>query len=512
LKLENRALLSKNESLNEATWSHEIERDELESQLNKITETQEKVRKELSARIEKAYLQLEDINDLRDENQELKDKIGRLKEALDSSVAKNTVLSVKMEEVEATMPFIQNLEVEAELLRKEVKSSSSERDMLRVQCAVKEDENLRLRQALKEAKACALENEKLQKEMAYLREDNLRLTDQLEAKENHLLPMSPQHVLTVFEPNEILCEQDSNQGRVKNKDETQWPAKGFVSSPESDITGEEQKDKKPPVKEKELSTKDFRGSCSSNYDEVRAHASKMLNWAEKQLITNKSSKSVASSIVSSMGTDFLPTTKNGVHTTSDLMKQASMLPPEHIECPSPQIVISNIKQVGSQTKCCFQGTSFSDNREHVEFYLPKLGMGCSCGKCPQGDYTSENEDPMALENILRPWQVDFLKSQTLSTAVEFVHAFNQRGGILAKAMRKWRKEQKMISIKTKSCGIALHIWSRTCKAVARSVRKQMAEGVAKPERPKFLEVSPDDLSMSTLGCGSMIEFGTEEEM
>mmetsp|Transcript_6253 Transcript_6253/g.9550 ORF Transcript_6253/g.9550 Transcript_6253/m.9550 type:complete len:457 (+) Transcript_6253:3-1373(+) len=456
------------------------------------------------------------MDNLRDENKELKDKVARLKEALDSSVAKNTVLNVKMEQVEATLPYVENLEVEAELLRKKLKASSSEKEMIRVKCTMKKDENLRLRRALKKALACTQENEKLQKEMTHLRQDNLKLLDQLEAKENHLLSLSPKDGVLVFEPNRVVRELDSNQERMcDNEEEAERLVQSAVLAPGSkDTSGNTRESEQAAVHDTELSTTDETGSASSNYDAVRVHATKILGWAEKQLITTKGSDSVATSVASSMGTDFLPPAK-GTRTEPTIIQQAIKgpeQPPKNIECPSPQIVISNIGQMGSQKDCYCQESSFSGNKEHIEFYLPKLGMGCSCGMCAQDNVVQEIEDPMSLENILRPWQVQFLKSQSLSTAVEYVHAFNQRGGILARAMRKWRKEQKMVSIKTRSCGIALHIWSRTCKAVARSVRKQIAEGVTHPVRPKFLEVSPDDLSMSTLGCGSMIEFGTEEEM
>ncbi len=82
---------------------------------------------------------------------------------------------------------------------------------------------------------------------------------------------------------------------------------------------------------------------------------------------------------------------------------------------------------------------------------------------------------------------------------------------MAKAMRKWRKDKKMPSVKTKSCGVALHIWSTTCKAVVKSVRKQKSKGAKVFSRPDFLEVTnnADGRTVSTLGCGSIIDMNAE---
>jgi hypothetical protein len=61
----------------------------------------------------------------------------------------------------------------------------------------------------------------------------------------------------------------------------------------------------------------------------------------------------------------------------------------------------------------------------------------------------------------------------------------------------------MLSVKTKSCRVALHIWHRTCKSVIQHVRQQQAQGVAQPQRPDFLEITvTDHTTVSTLGGGS----------
>ena len=72
------------------------------------------------------------------------------------------------------------------------------------------------------------------------------------------------------------------------------------------------------------------------------------------------------------------------------------------------------------------------------FYLPKLGMACQCGKGKEDDELTNN-NPCALENILRQWQVAFLHSVNICDALELVHAYNQQSAVLVKEMRKWRR-------------------------------------------------------------------------
>ena len=167
-----------------------------------------------------------------------------------------------------------------------------------------------------------------------------------------------------------------------------------------------------------------------------------------------------------------------------------------------------------QGMCSCQASMFSGNADHVNFFLPKLGMACNCSNKQASDNDLvEGSESTDLVNILRPWQVDFLASQNLHTALEFVHTFNQTRSTMERKMRLWRKEQGLPSVKTKSCGIALHIWARTCKSVVRSVRKQRAQGVKPTNRPEFLQLTQDDRTVSTLGCGSIrFDEATQQEM
>jgi hypothetical protein len=168
-----------------------------------------------------------------------------------------------------------------------------------------------------------------------------------------------------------------------------------------------------------------------------------------------------------------------------------------------------MEKVENSNVCTCHDSLFSGNAEHVEFYLPKLGMACGCGHYKEESPSEIGEDPTVLAHILRPWQVEFLSTLNLRTGIDLVHAYNQRGNELAKEMRKWRKEKKLPSVKTKSCHVALHIWSRTCKAVVRSVRKQRAQGAKVFKRPEFLELSTDVRTISTLGYGSILDMKLE---
>lgn len=151
---------------------------------------------------------------------------------------------------------------------------------------------------------------------------------------------------------------------------------------------------------------------------------------------------------------------------------------------SDQLIVKNVELVNSNQQesrmteyvRCAGGTSsvFSGNDDLITFFLPQMGMACSCGRKNRG--LVNPEDPTAIENILRPWQVDFLKSFGIYRGEQLVKARHRSAGILARALRKWRKNKGMALFKTSSCGMAIDIWAKTCKSFVRSMRKQMAPG------------------------------------
>jgi hypothetical protein len=136
--------------------------------------------------------------------------------------------------------------------------------------------------------------------------------------------------------------------------------------------------------------------------------------------------------------------------------------------------------------CSCDLSPWSGNDQLVEFFLPKLGMAHTCGK--RDPPILIDSDPIALKHILRPWQVEFLQSVDIYRGDQLVKECNTRAGTLAGAMRKWRQQNSLSSPKTISCGMALHIWSKTCKYYVRSILRQMADGLVEVEPPTLSEV------------------------
>ena len=134
--------------------------------------------------------------------------------------------------------------------------------------------------------------------------------------------------------------------------------------------------------------------------------------------------------------------------------------------------------------CPCASAMFSGHHEMVEFFLPKLGIPCTCGR----DIPASNfqEDPTAIQHILRPWQCEFLRSFGVLRGDQLVKANHRSANVLAKAMRKWRSKNGFLPVSTVSCGMALHIWSRTSKSFVRNVRKQIAKKVPEIVAPDTL--------------------------
>ena len=249
---------------------------------------------------------------------------------------------------------------------------------------------------------------------------------------------------------------------------------------------------------------------SSDPKRIRSHAEELLDWADRAIEKGRSSQdsTCGSSFTSTLGTDLKPSSLNmcGASRIERFRsaEEDGSLPGADINDEN-QLVISNIDKMNVEEQACPCQTSVLSNKpEHVEFYLPKLGIMCSCGR--RQEVSLKGNDPCALSNILRDWQVEFLAGVGIHTAVDMLHASTQRSKILAKEMRQWRKEKGMLSVRTKSCQVALRIWARTCKAVVKAVREDMArgDGVILQRRPDFLDVSlasDCNHTVSTLGFG-----------
>jgi hypothetical protein len=233
-------------------------------------------------------------------------------------------------------------------------------------------------------------------------------------------------------------------------------------------------------------------TSSSEHRMIRSHAEQLLDWADRAIGKGQNAPENAceNSMASSLATDLRPSLRH--QGCANFRSRSNVAEREN------QFLISNMNSVERAAACpCQESPLFSSNPEHVDFYLPKLGIMCSCGR--KQEVPLQGLDPCHLVNILRDWQVEFLNSIGIQTAADLVLACAQSSKPLAKEMRQWRKEKGMLSVRTKSCCIALRVWSRTCKAVMKAVQ----EGV--PGRPDFLDVSlaSDSFSVSTLGfCGS----------
>ena len=145
-----------------------------------------------------------------------------------------------------------------------------------------------------------------------------------------------------------------------------------------------------------------------------------------------------------------------------------------------------LKTEGIECEC--SESAFSGREDLISFFLPKMGMACACGR-NRNELTNPN-DPTALENILRPWQAEFLKSCfDIHRGEQLVKARRRSAGIMARGLRQWRKKNGMASFKTSSCATALHIWSKVCKSYVRSIRRQTLAG------KEDLQLGPADAAL-----------------
>jgi hypothetical protein len=246
-------------------------------------------------------------------------------------------------------------------------------------------------------------------------------------------------------------------------------------------------------------------TSSSEHDKIRSHAERLLNWAEEAIDRNRNSNDIGNingdgSSKTSDGTELRPLRRND-NATCPIFRARNIA--ENME---NQFYISNMTNMESTTSmngCPCEESVFSKQPEVIDFYLPKLGLFCSCGR--KDTVPLIGSDPCHIENILRNWQVQFCTSNNIQTALDMIHAYNQNSDRLAAQLRAWRKANGMLSVKTKSCAIALRIWARTCKMVIKSMQNQKDNGLM--SRPDFLDValSSDSLTVSTLGfCASSV--------
>jgi hypothetical protein len=141
----------------------------------------------------------------------------------------------------------------------------------------------------------------------------------------------------------------------------------------------------------------------------------------------------------------------------------------------------------SPMPCLFSSPVFAQQRDQMEFFLP---AACSCPKCraelaasvpfdeddgyggaDPDDADPQVADPTSLAAILRPWQVEFLAAEGITTARALVDVEKdaERRQKLCKHMKRWRKERDLPA-KTIGCLMACRIWARTSEEALKNAK------------------------------------------
>ena len=122
--------------------------------------------------------------------------------------------------------------------------------------------------------------------------------------------------------------------------------------------------------------------------------------------------------------------------------------------PPPQ----DLRAGNAAMPCLFSSPVFADQRDQMEFFLP---AACSCAKCREE--CPADTDPTSLQTILRPWQVEFLESEGITTAQQLVDAEKgEERHHMCKRMKRWRRK-KELPVKSISCLMACRIWAKTAE-------------------------------------------------
>jgi Kinesin-like protein len=243
-------------------------------------------------------------------------------------------------------------------------------------------------------------------------------------------------------------------------------------------------------------------SLTSDQRAIRLHAQKLLFWADKA-ISSKNDDATASTFGGADKENVLsgsfPKVSTADRRSSGKPLQNVTLDRSGINCQSPHSFPSTIKH---KKGCSCTNSIFSGNKEHTEFFLPRLGLACNCGA--EKEANKRHEDPTALSAFLRSWQVAFLASEGITSALDLIARHEHQGPELARAMKYWRHSKRMKPARTKSCLVALQIWSKTAKTVLRSNRKnaiQRSKVIERASKPYFLEIAvseSDDVSRMSM--------------
>ena len=128
----------------------------------------------------------------------------------------------------------------------------------------------------------------------------------------------------------------------------------------------------------------------------------------------------------------------------------------------------------------------------AEPLLPKIRCTCTCGRQEQNP-----EDIRALDVILRPWQVQFVKSLGIDSTAQAFRMHYHENKFLPKFLKAWREQSGLPSTDVDTYRIALLVWDRTCKAILDSYDNQIRDGVDVPRLPTFHKCSDDGKSVAS---------------
>jgi len=281
---------------------------------------------------------------------------------------------------------------------------------------------------------------------------------------------------------------------------------------------------------------------------IRKHANKILTMAQRAT-KHKNKQTTNTTTATSTAANMPPlptkkTTTTSFNTTKENSKKklfSSTITTSSLLLSDQQSIISGDRSTTSACTC--SSSVFSGNAAHVEFFLPKLGLACNCsssttsiaaGTTNTSNYIlmkgssndncinncDNNIDPRSLSSILRPWQASFLESIGITTAEQLILATSSSKQSekkkeyvrkIVKSMQQWRNNRNMKPVKTKSCYVALHIWTRTAKVTLRSLDHDHGknEGTATTNIITMNNDNDDD-DISTLGGSTSLICETKE--
>lgn len=241
-------------------------------------------------------------------------------------------------------------------------------------------------------------------------------------------------------------------------------------------------------------------SFGSEQRAIRLHAQKLLFYANKAVSAKVSDSFSVASDADKENMSFNTSFQTSVDSHLDTSMNASFRVNDKVSTSSTKFTVG----------CVCTSSIFSGNAEHVEFFLPRLGTVCTCGA--EEKAKNKFQDPTSLQAFLRTWQVSFLGEIGVFTAKDLIFRQKTDSIEIAKSLKKYRHMKKMKPVRTKSCLIALQIWSKTAQTVLHSNNSDIVRRGTKSKagnsktpngcmKPSLLEIDinqNDDVSVMSI--------------